>query len=256
MILFRHILGKGKPVVILHGLFGISDNWITIGRKLSKEFRIIIPDLRNHGRSPHSDAFNYFAMVEDILELFEEIGIRKAIVIGHSMGGKLAMNFAVQYPEMVDKLVVADISPGEARARQLHFRILKAMQTIDFDCCSTRAEVENLIASEIISRPIRLYILKNLVRSEKGRFAWRINLDAVEKRIDEIMEGLPAGSLFTGKTLFIRGEKSDYITDEDIPEISRLFPGYELETVSKAGHWLHADNPQEFTEKLLPFLRE
>lgn len=256
MVLFRHTLGVGEPLIILHGLFGISDNWITVGRKLSKEFRVIIPDLRNHGRSPHADAFNYFAMIEDILELYEDIGINTATVIGHSMGGKLAMNFAVQYPDMVDKLVVADISPGKARARQIHFRILKAMQSIDFDCCSSRQEVDDLIAEEINSRPIRLYILKNLVRSDKGRYAWRLNLDAVEKHIDEIMEGLPSGSLFNKEALFIRGGKSDYITDDDLSEINRIFPKYQLETIRDAGHWLHADNHGEFTEKLLSFLRQ
>lgn len=256
MKLFYHATGAGEPLVILHGLFGISDNWMTVGRALSTEFRVVIPDLRNHGRSPHSDAFSYAAMCEDLLELCGELGIRQFHLVGHSMGGKLAMHFAVQYPQMVQKLVVVDISPGTTRARQTHFKMLRAMKSVDFDLMTKRSDVETLLEQTITSPVLRLFLLKNLVRVSPGRLAWRINLNAIEKHIDDIMEGIPPETPFPQPTLFIRGGASDYITETDLPLITHLFPQHELVTIPAAGHWVHAEQPEEFLASLQNFLEQ
>lgn len=250
MELFRHLMGEGPPLIILHGLFGISDNWVSIGKELSAHHKVIIPDLRNHGRSPHSTAFSYNVMRDDLLELYSDLSIRRAHILGHSMGGKLAMDFALNYPDMVEKLVVVDISPAKTRARQAHFKIMSAMKSIDFDCCSSREMIEEEIAGAIGSRKLRLFILKNLVRITPDRFAWRLNLDAIELNIDEIMEGVESDIPFENPTLFIRGGDSDYITDDDLPGIKTLFPNNQLVTIPGAGHWVHAERPAELLESL------
>ncbi len=248
MHLFRHIFGEGDPLIILHGLFGISDNWVTTGRALENNFRVIIPDLRNHGRSPHSAAFSYDAMCDDILELAEEEGNENFILFGHSMGGKLAMNLAVNHPGKIKKLIVADISPGETHVRATHLKILAAMKSLDFNSCKSRNEAEIEIARFLPDRSIRLFVMKNLVRVAPGRFAWRINLDAIEKNIDLIMERVPDNHPFTGPALFIRGGNSDYITESDISLIKRIFPASCIETIPGAGHWLHAEQPDMFLQ--------
>lgn len=254
MKLFRHTLGEGPPLVILHGLFGISDNWMSVGKALAEKYHVIIPDLRNHGRSPHAEAFGYFPMKEDLLEMLEELDIKSFILIGHSMGGKLAMHFAVQYPEMVQKLIVVDISPRQTRVRQTHLRMLHAMNSINFNQITTRQEVEKILAGYIETEALRLFVMKNLVRIDLNRLAWRINLGAIERNIDEIMEGLPAGSGFDEPTLFIRGEESDYITGEDLPVIRMMFPHHQMVTIPEASHWVHADQPEEFIMSLQEFL--
>lgn len=254
MKLFYHTLGEGPPLVILHGLFGISDNWMTIGKELAHKYRVIIPDLRNHGRSSHAEAFGYFPMMEDLLEMLEELEIKSVILLGHSMGGKLAMHFAVQYPEMVQKLIVVDISPRQTRVRQTHLRMLHAMNSIDFNQIKSRQEVELILADYIETEALRLFVMKNLIRIDRTRLAWRINLGAIERNIDEIMEGLPAGSGCAHPTLFISGGDSDYITGDDMPVIRMMFPHHQMVTIPEAGHWIHADQPEKFMLRLQEFL--
>ncbi len=254
MKLFHYTLGEGKPLLILHGLFGISDNWMGIGKVLAENFRVIIPDLRNHGRSPHADAFGYPPMCDDLLELMEGLDLQRVILLGHSMGGKLAMHFALQYQEMVSKLVVVDISPRHTRARQIHFRMMQAMKSVNFDTVSSRQEVENILSNQIESKALRLFILKNLIRIDPNRFAWRPYIKAIEHNIDNIMKGIPEETPFHQPTLFIRGQLSDYITDEDIPAIRAIFPDHRIETIADAGHWVHADQPEAFLYVLMGFL--
>jgi esterase len=254
MKLFYHDIGAGEPLVILHGLFGISDNWMTIGKSLSTRFRVIIPDLRNHGRSPHSDAMNYPAMYDDLLELLEELSIDQIHLMGHSMGGKLAMHFSVAYPEMVKKLVVVDISPKTTRARQIHFKMLQAMKSVDFDLMTQRSAIDTMLQATIPSPILRLFVLKNLVRVSPGRLAWRINLEAIEMHMDDIMEGVPADVTFNQPTLFIRGGASDYIPDEDLPLIKQIFTEFQLITIPAAGHWVHAEQPVPFLKALKDFV--
>jgi esterase len=246
MELFRHTLGEGEPLVILHGLLGISDNWVTVGRSLAHHHRVIIPDLRNHGRSPHAATFNYAVMACDLEELFDSEGITSAVVLGHSMGGRLAMHLATLAPEKVERLIVADIAPGTTPVRQHHLHLLRAMKSVNFDTVKSRQEVEELLAPLIPSAPLRQFVMKNLVRVGEARLGWRLHLDAIEYHLDQIMEGLQTDRHYPGPTLFIRGGESDYLTPADLPAIAHHFPKYRLETLEGAGHWLHVEQPAEF----------
>lgn len=242
MDLFYRKLGEGPPFLILHGLFGSSDNWMTVGKKLACKHKVIIPDLRNHGRSPHSPYLNYYSMCDDILQLLDKLDIDRTIVAGHSMGGKLAMHIAINNPEKTERLIVMDISPKKTEAQQIHFRIIKAMRSVDFEIQKTRKEVEEKISETIDMPKLKMFILKNVFRTERGRLDWRINLDAVEENIDNIMDGINSDKHFSKPALFIKGSKSDYIKDSDVEAISEIFDNYKIKTLENAGHWLHSDN--------------
>lgn len=254
MKLFYHALGEGEPLMILHGLFGISDNWMGMGKILSERYRVIIPDLRNHGRSPYADAFSYPAMGEDLMELLESLHITTLNLLGHSMGGKLAMYFATNHPEMVEKLVVVDISPRKTRARQIHFKLLRAMKSVNFDDVHSRQDVDDMLRKFIIDTSLRQFILKNLTRLDYGRYAWRINIEGIEKNMDEIMEDVTPQIPYQKPTLFIRGGNSDYITQEDVNEMPKTFPLHRLETIPGADHWVHAEKSEQMVVLLNDFL--
>lgn len=254
MELFHHNFGQGKPVVILHGLFGVSDNWVSIGKKLSNNFSVYIPDLRNHGRSPHHPVFSYPAMVDDLYDFLEENELDDIILIGHSMGGKLAMNFCMEYPGMVSKLIIIDIPPREFPARQSHIQVLNAMQNMDFDKVSSRSDVEEALATTITSQSLRLFIMKNLYRVNKDRFAWRLNVEAITSNIDNVMEGVPKLQEYIKPALFVRGALSDYILDEDKESILSYFPQAKFADIPEAGHWVHADNPDDLCKVFNTFL--
>ena len=245
MKLFYRHFGEGQPVIILHGIFGISDNWVTIGRKIAEKFSVYILDLRNHGQSPHSDTFNYVAMMDDLNEFIEEHELEDPIIIGHSMGGKVAMYFALEYPEMVNSLLVVDISMRKYPPRQGHVQMIEAMQSVDFSKVQSREDVEAQLEDEIQSRPIRLFVMKNLVRVGQSEFKWRLNLKAIYENIDNIFEGVEHFNRFEKPTLFVRGGKSDYIQDSDMEKIYRHFPAAELETIPHASHWVHAEAPDD-----------
>ena len=255
MELFKHTMGDGDPLVILHGLYGISDNWYTIGKALAKRHRVIIPDLRNHGRSPHAYIFNYLVMTDDILELLDSEGLSSVNLLGHSMGGKLAMHLAIGYPDLVKRLIVADISPRTTSVRQHHLTLLQAMKSVDFDHFTDRKMIDSHLASAIPSPALRRFIMKSLVRVTPDRFAWRIHLEALEQNLDEIMEGIPDTQRFDKPTLFVRGADSDYITEEDFPLMRTIFPNHRLETIDQASHWLHADQPELFVQLVMEALR-
>ncbi|MDT8309360.1 MAG: alpha/beta fold hydrolase [Bacteroidales bacterium] len=254
MNLFYHHFGKGKPVIILHGLFGISDNWVTIGRALSEHFSIYIPDLRNHGRSPHAAAFSYYAMAEDIKSFCHHHKLDKVILAGHSMGGKVAMQFAIDYPEMLEKLVVIDISPAKKPARQIHVQIIHAMENVDFDICKTRQIVENQLTTDIPNKSLRMFIMKNLYRIDENRLGWRINLSAIVEQLDDIAVGIEPENKITAPVLFLRGEASDYITDEDEKLIYDIFSSVEIKKIPDASHWMHVDNPVAVKNAFLSFM--
>ncbi|HPK05743.1 MAG TPA: alpha/beta fold hydrolase [Bacteroidales bacterium] len=254
MQLFFRKYGAGEPVIILHGLFGISDNWITHAKRLAEKFEVFIPDLRNHGQSPHSHVFNYQVLVEDLLEYMQEQQLEKAIIIGHSMGGKVAMNFALAYPYMINKLVVIDISPRAYPVRQIHNDIIQAMESVNFDEVDYRQDVEEKLKSKIPSERLRLFIMKNLYRVNRGRLGWRINLKDLADNMDSITDSLLYDSMFPGQTLFIRGSESDYITEDDEDLILDYFPNAYIETIEGASHWVHADAPDELCKLLTSFL--
>ncbi len=254
MDLFYHEFGEGDNLIILHGLFGISDNWVGIGNNLSERYRVLIPDLRNHGRSFHSSVFNYPSMVEDLTEFFDAHIDGKAIVIGHSMGGKAAMNFALEYPEKVEKLIVVDISPEAYPYRQQHVHIIDAMKSVDFNVMKSRKDVDAHLKTLIKDERIRLFIMKNLYRLDRGRLDWRINLDAISLNLDSVFEGITHRSSYSGDCLFVRGGLSDYIIDEHIPAIMTLFPNAVIQTIEGATHWLHAEKPEELCSIFSEFL--
>ncbi len=256
MKLFYRHYGEGQPVIILHGLFGISDNWVTIGRRLAEKFEVYILDQRNHGQSPHSETFNYYALVDDLFEFIEDHQIINPVLIGHSMGGKVAMNFALEHPHRVDMLIVVDMSVRHYPARQQHMDILNAMLSVDFDAISSREEVEEIITSRVKSPKISQFVLKNLYRIGKTRLAWRLNVDAIYNNIENVFEGINSPYSSEIPALFIKGGASDYIIDEDYDLILKKFPDARFTTIENASHWVHAEKPDELCAVFSKFLEK
>jgi len=252
-MLYSKIEGEGKPLLIIHGFLGMSDNWKTLGQQFAAEgFQVHILDMRNHGRSFQSDEFSYELMVEDVFEYCQTHSLSSVNILGHSMGGKTAMLFATRYPEMVDKLIVADIGPKYYAPH--HQTILAGLNAVDFSLKPSRADVETILSQYITDFGTRQFLLKNLYWQEPGQLAFRFNLAVFNKKIEEIGVALPAGLVFTKPTLFIRGGNSDYILDSDIESIKQHFPNASLETIPNAGHWLHAENPVLFYQLVISFL--
>jgi len=243
-------LGEGQPLVILHGLFGNSDNWQTHAKKLSEYFRVILVDQRNHGHSDWSNEFSYDLMAKDLNELFIDLNLKKAIVLGHSMGGKTAIRFTQLYPSKIEKLIVVDIGVKEYPMH--HEEILKGLHSIDLEKVTTRNEAEEILSKYIPSNGVRQFLLKNLYWIEKGKLAWRMNIPVLEKEMPEILTVLPNNEIFNS-TLFIRGMLSNYILDEDIPQLEDQFTDFQIVSIENAGHWVHAEAPLEFIEKVLEF---
>lgn len=271
MELFYRKYGEGAPLIIVHGLYGASDNWVGIGRRLAESFEVFLIDQRNHGRSPHSPEHNYDLMVEDLHEFIDAQSIEKAILVGHSMGGKTVMHFAKKYPEKLSALIVLDIAPksyvqlakeqfskNNAKNRQLsHYHILKAMKAIDFLLVKTRKDVDAELALTIKDLRVRQFLLKNIHRAKDNSLSWSINVASLYNNLDEIMNGglEPNSEQITGfPVLFVRGADSNYIKDEDMEQIESIFPYAELETIDKAGHWLHAEQPEKLLSLLVDFL--
>lgn len=254
MELFYREFGEGQAIIILHGLFGQSDNWVTIGRRIAGQFHVFIPDQRNHGQSPHTSIHSFPAMADDLAQLIEEHEIENPIIIGHSMGGKVAMTYALENPQKVQKLVVIDISPRKYPERIIHTQVITQMMGIDLDSIKTRTEVEKILDSGISDPRVRMFILKNLYYKIHGRLAWRLNLEAINQSMDLLFDSITSENQFTGKTMFIRGGNSDYITEADISLIKSLFPESVIKTISGASHWVHADAPEQLCYLLSEFL--
>ena len=243
--------GEGQPLIILHGLFGSLDNWLTLGKKFSKHFKVYLVDQRNHGRSFHSEEFSYNIMANDLYYLINKENIQNVIIMGHSMGGKTAMRFTQKYPDLVDKLIVADIGPKEYPMHHNH--ILKALNSIDLNVVKTRKEADEIIAPFIPEFGIQQFLLKNLYWIEKHQLAWRINLPVISAKIAEVIAETPRELILT-KTLFLSGMNSDYILETDYTYIEKYFPYSEIEIIENAAHWLHADNPEDFYNKVIEFI--
>ncbi|MGM8360420.1 alpha/beta fold hydrolase [Flavobacterium sp. ARAG 55.4] len=253
-MLYSKIEGEGKAFLIIHGFLGMSDNWKTLGGQFAdKGFQVHMLDMRNHGRSVQSEDFSYELMVQDILEYCQEHALQSVNLLGHSMGGKAAMLFASRYPEMVDKLIVADIGPKYYAPH--HQTILAGLNAVDFSVKPSRADVEAILSQYITDFGTRQFLLKNLYWHEPGQLAFRFNLSVFNKKIEEIGVALPSELIFEKPTLFIRGGSSNYILDSDIENIAEHFPLMKLETIPNAGHWLHAENPALFFQMVISFLK-
>ncbi len=247
----RH--GDGPPLVILHGLLGSSDNWQTLSRTVFAErFDVFTVDLRNHGRSPHSAVFDYPTMVDDLAAFLDARGLESAHLLGHSMGGKTAMHFALTHPDRTDSLVVVDIAPKVYPPS--HLALLDALYALDLKAHDSRAAIDDALAEHVPDFGVRQFLLKNLRRDGHGGYAWKMNIESIHANYAHLSGSLEADGLYEGPTLFVRGGASTYVADEDTEGIISFFPRAEIVTIDGAGHWVHAEKPQEFAEAVLAFL--
>ncbi len=244
--------GQGDPIIILHGLFGMLDNWQTIAKKLAKEYTVFIIDQRNHGKSPHHPDFTYPILAEDLKEFMEQNWIYKSHIIGHSMGGKTAMQFALNYPDMVDKLIVVDIAPKQYKGG--HQVIFEALFSLDLAKIEKRNEAEEKLAELIPEFGVRQFLMKNLTRKKEGGFAWKMNLEAIHNHYQDILAEIKGESTEV-PSLFINGGKSKYVTKEDYETIQELFPNTTFKTIEDAGHWVHAEKPKDLMQMVEDFLK-
>lgn len=253
MKLFYRELGQGQPLVILHGIFGSSDNWLTQARMLSAHYHVFSLDLRNHGQSPHEERFDYQVMVADLLDFLNEHQLQDPIIVGHSMGGKVAMNFALAHPDRLQKLVVVDISPRPYDLE--HYVILDGLKAIPIETISSRNEADAALMPFVPEPDVRQFLLKNLQRKAEGGFSWKINLPVIGKNLSKIGYDLQYEGKLERPTLFIRGGKSKYVTDADMTRIKEVFPKATLVTLD-TGHWVQAEKPKEFVEALTKWLTQ
>jgi pimeloyl-ACP methyl ester carboxylesterase len=251
MNLFFRKAGTGRPLIILHGLFGSSDNWFSLSKVFSEQFTIYTIDQRNHGQSPQSDDFNYQLLTDDLEQFITEHAIANPVIIGHSMGGKTAMNLAVKRPELVGELIVVDIAPKSYPVH--HDQILDGLNSINLASITSRTEADTQLAAYVPETDVRQFLLKNLTRDVEGRFTWKINLRAIDTHIEEIGEGMQYEGTFSKPTLFIKGARSSYFKEGDDALIMKLFPLAKIETLD-TGHWVQAEKPQEFVSTVLNFL--
>lgn len=244
--------GEGEPLVILHGLMGMLDNWQGPAKYYAQHFDTIIVDARNHGHSEHSDEFNYQVMMDDLADFCGDLFLDEINLLGHSMGGKISMKFAQNYPEMIKKLIVADIAPKEYPVH--HQKILAGVNALDFSVLKSRGAVDKALEPYIPEIGVRQFLMKSMYWKEKGKLGLRFNLKAITENIELIGEAT-LDAPFEGETLFIRGADSNYILDTDFEDIKVAFPNAQFETIENAGHWLHAEKQEEFIKKTIGFLK-
>ena len=243
---------KGQDLIVIHGLFGMSDNWNSLGKQFSKYCKVHLIDLRNHGRSPHSTDFNYEVMCEDILEYMNDHNIQKPILLGHSLGGKVAMKFAFTHPDKIEKLLVADISPRRYNTDFVQ-NLLRTLYKLPLENFEKREEIDNFLSGTYTDKGMRLFLLKNLYRKENKEFAWRFNIDVFLEKVGNIQEADFIKGICAIPTHFIRGGNSNYITSEDELIINKHFSDFSIATIDGAGHWLHAENPEKFYNEVMGF---
>ena len=253
MKLFFQQYGSGEPLLIIHGLLGSLDNWHTLSKKFATSYRVLAIDVRNHGRSPHSDTLTYKAMAEDVIELMDAQHIHSAHLIGHSMGGKIAMRLALSSPERVVKLVVVDIAPRSYP--RLHDELLEALMSIDPGAFQSRQQVDDALSGKIPDLAVRQFLMKNLARDSAGSFLWKANLEAISRHYKEIASEIRSSAPFLNPTLFVKGERSHYVLESDTPFIRKLFPNARIVSID-AGHWIHAESPVLFADVVQQFLHD
>jgi len=248
MQLHTQILGQGQPLVLLHGLFGSADNWGSIAKHFSQHYQVISVDLRNHGRSPHSDTQTYPDMADDLLAVLDALGLSQVHLLGHSLGGKVAMQFATQYPDRVNKLIVVDMAMRAYPDR--YTQLMDHMLAVDLSQMASRNEVDNALKDAIPNLRVRQFLLTNLVKNE-AQLQWRINLPALKANYATLIAAIAVH--FEQLSLFIRGERSDYVQASDIAELQRHFTQAEFVSLP-TDHWVHAEQPQLFIQALEAFL--
>ncbi len=249
---YKKIGDKEPTLIILHGLFGSLDNWMTLARRFSEFATVYLVDARNHGQSPWSDTFNYQVMAEDLHHFIEQHHIHNPVILGHSMGGKTAMQFAMNYPQRLQKLIVVDIAPKSYPVH--HRQIIDALLKLQNTELTSRKQADEILSQDIDNFAIRQFLLKNLYWKDKNRLALRFNLEVINRNIEIIGQGLENVHPFEKPTLFIRGKLSNYITEQDYTLIKQIFPNAKIVTFEKAGHWVHAEAPQLFFETVKEFL--
>jgi pimeloyl-ACP methyl ester carboxylesterase len=250
-------MGQGPPMIILHGLYGSSDNWFSIGKAFADKFEVYLIDQRNHGSSPHTKEHNYIALRNDLHDFMESQHIEKAVFMGHSMGGKTAMFFAVAWPEMVQSLIVVDISPRSYKSLTQpvsqsldHMNIINAMLGVDFANVNDREDVNRILAETLQSEKLRLFLLKNVKRNADGGYGWKLNIKTLHDQLPQILDGLDPKAFMNGNgitgfpVLFIKAGKSGYIKEEDLAVIKTIFPMAEMVTIPGADHWVHVEMPE------------
>ncbi|WP_338871173.1 alpha/beta fold hydrolase [Spirosoma sp. SC4-14] len=252
-LFFRQTGETGPAIVILHGVFGSSDNWLTISKTIAaKGYRVFALDQRNHGQSPRADEHDYQVMASDLREFLIDQQLDKPILVGHSMGGKAVMQYAMLYPGTFYKLVVVDIAPKFYPVH--HAELVRGLKAIDLASLKSRNDADAVLSQYEPIPTVRQFLLKNLYRNEQGQFAWRLNLPVIERELHGIGEELTNPQIVSDPTLFIRGSESPYILDDDIPTIKRIFPNAQIAVIQGAGHWVQAEKPVEFVDALLTFI--
>jgi pimeloyl-ACP methyl ester carboxylesterase len=252
-LFFRQAGETGPAIVILHGIFGSSDNWLTTSKTIAaRRYRVFAVDQRNHGQSPRAHEQDYMGMASDLRQFLREHELDQPILVGHSMGGKTVMQYAMLYPDTFEKLVVVDIAPKFYPIH--HADLIRGLNAINLAGIKSRTEADAVLSQYEPSLTVRQFLLKNLYRNEQGQFDWRLNLPVIERELHTVGEELTNPRIVLEPTLFMRGSESPYILDEDIPTIKRIFPNAQIATIQGAGHWVQAEKPVEFVDTLLNFL--
>ena len=254
MKLFFRKYGSGPDLIILHGLFGLSDNWVSIAKKLAYHFTVYIPDLRNHGFSPWDDCFNYDSMCDDLAEFIETHNIEKPVLLGHSMGGKVVMSFAALHPTIPVALVIMDISPAFYSPQKAHLNIIAAIGEVFPREYASRKQIMEKVKMHVSDERIIQFVMKNLHRSETGRFEWKPNIKVISEKLENVFEAVAIREKITIPTLFLRGEISGYIGEKDLLLIRDLFLDVHIKTIPGASHWIHADAPEIVFSEISAFL--
>ncbi|HNW69214.1 MAG TPA: alpha/beta fold hydrolase [Bacteroidales bacterium] len=254
MDLFYREYGNGAPVIMIHGLLGMSDNFIPLAKKLAEQYRVILPDLRNHGNSPHSEDFDLTVLTGDIIELYHKLNFNSAVIIGHSLGGRVAISAALKHPDLFSRLIVEDMAPRKYSGNKSINNLLQVMNQIDLKSKRSINEIDEALMQAIPDTRNRQLVLKNITRISEGVYVWKLNLDVITRKVESLMAPVFEEVAFTKPTLFIKGGRSNLIRPEDFKIIYKFFPAAEIEIIPNAGHWVHADDPQLFLEKVMTFL--
>lgn len=251
MQLYHQIFGQGQPLIIAHGLFGTFENWGNQIKRLAEHYQVIAVDLRNHGRSPHSDKMTYADMAADIIELMDSLSIENAFMLGHSMGGKAMMELALNYPTRVQKLIVVDIAPVQYPHH--HQDVFSGLMSLELATIKSRSDADQQLSAHVKDTGVRAFLLKNLYRDEQKNFCWRMNLAVLHNKYQDISLA-PKGTAFAGATLFIKGANSNYLLPEYKQQVLALFPNANYKIIQNAGHWPHAEQADAFSKSIEPFL--